>query len=76
MQRKHHLFFVICFAGFLVLFLKLLNFSYPVLGHDYFDFFPKLIAGTWHFARQGLAPFRFSPHFCGGLPRYGTPQDA
>ncbi len=75
MQRKHHLFFVICFAGFLVLFLKLLNFSYPVLGHDYFDFFPKLIAGTWHFARQGLAPFRFSPHFCGGLPRYGNPQD-
>ena len=44
------------------------------LGHDYNYFFPKLLDGNWHFLRQGLAPFMYTPHYCGGFPEFGNPQ--
>lgn len=48
-----------------------LNAAYPLLGLDYGNHIGHLLAGKWHFLRQGLFPFRFSPHFCGGMPVYG-----
>ena len=72
------LFFVLWLLPLLTLLgivLWALNFTYPLIGHDSLLFLPKLLAGKWHFARHGLAPFRYTPHFCGGLPMYGNPQD-
>ncbi len=63
------------FAGFLTLFFTFLHRSYPFVGHDYFLFVPRLMAGQWHAARQGLWPLLYSPHLCGGVPLYGNPED-
>ncbi len=60
---------------FVAVFFFALNYTYPLIGHDYLFFLPKLLAGKWHFVRQGFSPFRFIPHFCGGLPMYGNPQE-
>ena len=60
---------------FVGVFLALLNAQYPLIGQDYFYFFPRILSGTWHFAHAGFAPFRYDPHFCGGLGHYGNPQD-
>jgi hypothetical protein len=49
--------------------------SYPLIGHDYTYVFPRLLAGVWHFTRQGFWPFWWVPHLCGGLPQYGNPHD-
>lgn len=63
------------FALFLALFFYGLNAQYPLLGHDYFYYWPRMVEGQWHFLRQGLAPLRFAIHLCGGFPQYGNPQD-
>src|SRR3989338_2812294 len=73
-ERDRYIWILLLIA-FLGLFLWSLNARFPSIGHDYFYFFPKLLAGKWHFAHQGLFPFRFAPHFCGGIPQYGNPQD-
>jgi hypothetical protein len=52
----------------------MLNSMYPQIGHDYFYFIPRLLAGRVHFAEQGLNPFMYTPYFCGGIPQYGNPQ--
>lgn len=65
----------IIFALFLVVFLWGLNESFPMLGHDFYYFFPRLLAGKWHFLAQGLAPFRYAAQLCGGFPVYGNPHD-
>ncbi len=62
-------------AALLIVFFFLLNKSYPLLGQDYFYFFPRILAGAWHLAHAGLTPFRYIPFLCGGLPQYGNPQD-
>lgn len=66
---------VLPLGAFLCAFVWGLNASYPMLGHDFFYAFPHMLAGKWHFLRQGLFPLRFTPFFCGGLPQYGNPQD-
>ena len=66
---------VLLLIVFLGLFVWSLNARFPMIGHDYFYFFPRLLAGKWHFVHQGIFPFRFTPHFCGGIPQYGNPQD-
>lgn len=48
--------------------------SVGILGHDYFYFFPKLLDGKWHFMRQGMAMFYYTPHMCGGFPEFANPQ--
>lgn len=63
------------FCIFIGVFLYLLNLQYPLLGQDFFYFFPRILSGNWHFAHAGLVPFRYDPHFCGGLGVYGNPQD-
>ncbi len=72
--RKLHLSFLAIFALFLGVFFWFLNFN-GILGHDLVYFFARLHAGQWHFARQGLGIFYFTPHFCGGVPQFGNPQD-
>ena len=62
-------------AVFLAVFFWGLNAQYPLLGHDYFYFWPRMLEGKWHFLRQGFAPLRFAPHLCGGFFQYGNPQD-
>lgn len=68
----HHLPYLLIFGAFLGVFFWFLNDG--LLGHDYYYYFPKLLDGKWHFLRQGLAPFYYSPHFCGGFPEYANPQ--
>lgn len=72
--RKLHLSFILTFTTFLGVFFWFLNFN-GILGHDFVYFFARLHAGQWHFARQGLSIFYFTPHFCGGVPQYANPQD-
>ncbi|HCI03325.1 TPA: hypothetical protein DE059_00180 [Candidatus Peribacteria bacterium] len=72
--KKLHLGFVAIFTVFLCIFFWFLNFN-GILGHDFVYFFARLHAGQWHFARQGLNIFYFTPHFCGGVPQFGNPQD-
>ncbi|MDP7247274.1 MAG: hypothetical protein QF741_01475, partial [Candidatus Peribacteraceae bacterium] len=66
--------FLLIFTAFLGVFFWFLNFN-EILGHDFVYFFARLHAGQWHFARQGLNIFYFTPHFCGGVPQFGNPQD-
>ena len=45
------------------------------IGEDYAYFMPLLLAGKYWIAENGvLAPPRFSPAFCGGLPFLANPQ--
>ncbi|MDA0376063.1 MAG: hypothetical protein O3A80_01990 [bacterium] len=71
-DRKHlpYLAFLVAFLG---IFFWGLNYG-DLIGHDYNYFFPKLLDGNWHFMRQGLAPFLYTPHYCGGFPEFGNPQ--
>lgn len=62
-------------ALFLIFFFWGLNAQFPLLGHDYYYYWPRLLEGKWHFLRQGLWPLRFAVHLCGGFPQYGNPQD-
>lgn len=66
---------MVIFGVFVAVFLWFLNLNFPLLGQDYFYFFPRILSGNWHFANAGLVPFRYDPHFCGGLSHYGNPQD-
>lgn len=63
---------------FLIIFIFLFELSLharlPMIGHDNPIWFDQLIIGKWHFAHQGIFPFRFSPHVCGGAPVYGDPE--
>jgi len=72
--RKLHISFLLLFTAFLAVFFWFLNFN-GELGHDAVYFFARLHAGQWHFARQGLSIFYFTPHFCGGVPQFANPQD-
>jgi len=71
---KAHLVALLSFVAFLCIFFWGMNVS-DILGHDYFQTFPRLLSGNWHFARQGLMPFLYTPQLCGGLPMYANPQD-
>lgn len=66
---------VVFLLAFLGVFFFLQNASLPMVGDDYRLNFSRLIAGKWHFVRQGIMPLRYTPHFCGGIPQYGYPQD-
>ncbi|OGJ54545.1 hypothetical protein A2880_00860 [Candidatus Peribacteria bacterium RIFCSPHIGHO2_01_FULL_49_38] len=70
--RRVHVLFLLLLAIFFAAFFRSLGSA--LLGHDYFTFFPKLLDGLWHFRRQGIFPFMFTPHFCGGFVQYGNPQ--
>lgn len=70
--RKSYYVWILPLLAFLGLFLWGLNASYPLLGHDYEYHIGHLLGGRWHFGRQWLLPFRYSPHLCGGVPIYGN----
>lgn len=71
-EFRTHAPYIALFAIFLVAFFW--GLSTGILGHDYFYFFPKLLDGKWHFLRQGLSMFYYTPHMCGGFPEYANPQ--
>ncbi|MBI3332410.1 hypothetical protein HYZ99_05665 [Candidatus Peregrinibacteria bacterium] len=72
---RHAKWHIVLLGVFLLVFFYGLNAQYPLLGHDYFYYWPRILEGKWHFLRQGLAPLRFAAHLCGGFPQYGNPQD-
>ena len=72
MLDRRHLPYLALLVAFLCAFLW--GLSQGMLGHDYFYFFPKLLDGKWHFLRQGMSLFAYTPHFCGGFPEYANPQ--
>lgn len=69
---RRHIPYVFLLSVFLCAFFW--GLSAGILGHDYFYFFPKLLEGKWHFMRQGLSMFYYTPHMCGGFPEYANPQ--
>lgn len=69
---RRHIPYVFLLAIFLYAFFW--GLSAGILGHDYFYFFPKLLDGKWHFMRQGIAMFYYTPHMCGGFPEFANPQ--
>ena len=73
--RREHFSWMILFLSFFAFFFLFFNALYPVIGHDYHYFIPHLLAGKWHALRQGFLPPWYTPHFCGGIPLYGNPQD-
>ncbi len=62
-------------ALFLAAFFCGLNAAYPLLGHDWYYFFPRLLVGRWHALGSGWSPLRWAPQLCGGFPVYGNPHD-
>ncbi len=70
---RRHLPYIGFLAAFVCIFFWGLNYG-DLIGHDYNYFFPKLLEGNWHFLRQGLSPFLYSPHYCGGFPEFANPQ--
>ena len=66
---------VLVLLAFLCIFFWGMNEAFPLLGHDFYYVFPRLLAGKWHFWSQGFAPFRYAPQLCGGFPVYGNPHD-
>lgn len=69
---RRHIPYVFLLGVFLCAFFW--GLSAGILGHDYFYFFPKLLEGKWHFMRQGISMFYYTPHMCGGFPEYANPQ--
>jgi hypothetical protein len=48
--------------------------DYPMVGHDYRYFIPRLIDTALHIRGNGLAIQWYSPTFGGGLPAFPNPQ--
>jgi hypothetical protein len=47
----------------------------PYIGHDFAFTLRWLLDGKWHFMHQGLLPFRYAVHNCGGDVMYGNPHE-
>ncbi len=47
---------------------------YPVVGHDFSYFMPRLIDTYLHYSINGLAIQWYTPSFGGGVPVYANPQ--
>ncbi len=78
MTRRHFLFPSIAAINLLALvgiLLYYLNATFPLIGHDYRLFIPRLIDTYLHTRVNGLAIQWYTPSFGGGIPAYPNPQD-
>src|SRR5262245_38266301 len=62
---------LVVIAVFLVHYM---NRAYPMVGHDFSYFIPRLIDTHLHYRINGLAIQWYTPSFGGGLPAYANPQ--
>ncbi len=51
------------------------NASYPLVGHDFRYFIPRLLDTFLHYKVNGFSIQWYTPSFGGGLPAYPNPQD-
>src|SRR5215216_7213206 len=61
-------------AGITLIIVLLINRDYPLVGHDYRYFIPRLIDTNLHIQRNGLSIQWYTPSFGGGLPAFPNPQ--
>jgi hypothetical protein len=54
--------------------LAIINRGYPIIGHDYRYFIPRLIDTKLHLLINGPTIQWYTPSFGGGLPAYPNPQ--
>nr|NIW46977.1 hypothetical protein [Gammaproteobacteria bacterium]NIX57972.1 hypothetical protein [candidate division Zixibacteria bacterium] len=62
---------ILIYLAFLMVYV---NSSYPLVGHDYRYFIPRLLDTHIHYLKNGLSIQWFTPSFGGGLPAYHNPQ--
>ncbi len=55
--------------------LLIMNRDYPLVGHDYRYFIPRLIDTDLHLRLNGPAIQWYTPSFGGGLPAFANPQN-
>jgi len=57
-----------------VIIILVMNRDYPLVGHDYEYFIPRLIDTGLHIRNNGLTIQWYTPSFGGGLPAFPNPQ--
>lgn len=62
---------VLLYLGFLLFYV---NTFYPLVGHDYRYFLPRLVDSFIHYQQNGFSVQWFTPSFGGGLPAFPHPQ--
>src|SRR5512139_656339 len=63
-----------CGSGITLLIILIMNKSYPLVGHDYRYFIPRLIDTHLHMRINGPDIQWYTPSFGGGLPAFANPQ--
>jgi hypothetical protein len=58
----------------IVVILLIMNRDYPLVGHDYAYFIPRLLDSGLHIRINGLSVQWYTPSFGGGLPAFPNPQ--
>ena len=61
-------------VGVTLIIVLLINRDYPLVGHDYRYFIPRLIDTNLHIQLNGLSIQWYTPSFGGGLPAFPNPQ--
>lgn len=62
-------------TGIIFIFISLLNIMLPDVGHDYFQFIPRLLDTHLFYKLNGIKIQWYSPTFGGGLPAFPNPQN-
>jgi len=73
-NRQKKLFFAGGILFYLTFLLIYINDSYPLVGHDYRYFLPRIVDTYIHYKNNGFTIQWFTPSFGGGLPAYHNPQ--
>ncbi len=74
-QRVLYAFLIVLNILVIVLFIvQYTNATYPLVGHDYQFFIPRMIDSHLYYKVNGLSIEWYTPNFGGGLPAYPNPQ--
>ncbi len=65
---------LICCAATVGILLLIVGRDYPLVGHDFAYFVPRLLDTDLHLRLNGLGVQWYTPSFCGGLPAFANPQ--
>lgn len=65
---------LVCGGCVTLIIILIMNRDYPLVGHDYRYFIPRLIDTHLHIRLNGLSIQWYTPSFGGGLPAFPNPQ--
>jgi hypothetical protein len=65
---------VLCGAAVIAVLLALISRDYPLVGHDFAYFIPRLLDTDLHLRINGPSIQWYTPTFGGGLPAFANPQ--